>query len=50
MAVPTPHAKEAKDKFLDRCFSDKDLVNEYPDVKQRHAISESQWRRKRDKG
>ncbi len=50
MPIPTPTPKEAKDKFLDRCMGDKDLVNEYPDTKQRFAICESQWDNRKGKG
>ena len=43
MAVPIPHKSETKEQFQDRCMGDENLVNEYPDTKQRFAICESQW-------
>lgn len=44
MPMPKPNKDEKHAAFIDRCFSA--LKDEYPDIKQRNAICESQWERK----
>lgn len=48
MPLPTPTKKERSDKpaFIERCMGDKNTVKEFPDVKQRRAVCESQWDKK----
>lgn len=50
MPIPTPHSNESEKKFLSRCMSNKVMLEEYPDAKQRSAICYSQYRKKKTKG
>lgn len=46
MPLPSPKKGESKDKFIDRCMSDKAMNKEYPDKSQRRVVCESQWDKK----
>jgi len=45
MPLPQRKPTETRDKFMQRCMSDKVMVNEYPDKKQRLAICAVQWKK-----
>ena len=45
MPLPKRTATETRDKFIERCMSDKTMVNEYPDKKQRLAVCAVQWKK-----
>lgn len=38
MPIPVKNPGENKEKFIQRCMSDKTMVREYPDNRQRYAI------------
>tara|TARA_Y100001938_G_scaffold145635_1_gene222717 strand:- start:708 stop:857 length:150 start_codon:yes stop_codon:yes gene_type:complete len=38
MPLPSKNNKESKDKFMDRCISDKTMKKEFPKIKQRIAV------------
>lgn len=46
MPLPTKRSGESKPAFIDRCMGNKAAVDEFPDVKQRRAVCESQWDKK----
>ena len=45
MPLPRRTPTETRDKFIERCMSDKTMVNEYPDKTQRRAICAVQWKK-----
>ena len=45
MPLPRRTPTETRDKFIERCMSDKTMVNEYPYKKQRLAICAVQWKK-----
>jgi len=45
--VPTPGKGERSRAFISRCVSDRRMVREFPDVKQRLAVCYSELRKKR---
>ena len=45
MPLPRRTPTETRDKFIERCMSDKTMVKEYPDKTQRLAICAVQWRK-----
>lgn len=46
MPLPTKRSGENKESFISRCMGNKAAVDEFPDVKQRRAVCESQWDKK----
>lgn len=47
MPIPSPKSDEPSKVFISRCVSNKIMIKEYPDKKQRLAICYSQLRRVR---
>lgn len=45
MPLPKRTPTETREKFMQRCMSDKTMVNEYPDKAQRLAVCAVQWRK-----
>ena len=45
MPLPSPKGQQEKDKFVSSCIGDKDMIEEFPDQKQRVAVCYSQWER-----
>jgi len=45
MPLPRRTPTETRDKFIERCMSDKTMVNEYADKTQRLAICAVQWKK-----
>ena len=45
MPIPQPKPREKADAFMERCMSNKQMVKEYPNGKQRAAICAVQWRK-----
>lgn len=41
--MPKPRKDETKEEFLDRCMSDEEAIQDFPDEKQRLAFCHSQW-------
>lgn len=41
--MPSPRPDENQDEFLDRCMSDPEAVDDFPDPDQRYAFCQSQW-------
>ena len=46
MPLPKPEKNEDKTKFLDRCLKNNTIKSEYPDINQRIAVCNSQWKNK----
>ena len=46
MPLPSPKGQQEKDKFVSSCIGDKDMIEEFPDQKQRTAFCHSQWKNK----
>ena len=46
MPLAKPHKEEKKSAFISRCMSDMVMTNEFPNVAQRVAVCESQWKDK----
>ncbi len=46
MPLPKPEKNEDKTKFLDRCLKDNTIKTEYPNINQRIAVCNSQWKNK----
>lgn len=44
MPMPKPRDTESQKDFVSRCMSDKVMVKDYPDQKQRGGVCYSQWR------
>jgi hypothetical protein len=50
MPLPTPHKKtEDQNAFMQRCMHNDNIKSDFPTIKQRLAVCESQWRRKKSK-
>lgn len=49
MPLPTPNAREDKNRFVARCMSNAAVKKEFPDQKQRVAVCHSQWNRNKSK-
>ena len=47
MPIPKPKDREDKNEFVSRCMSDKVMVDEYPNSRQRAAICYDAWRKVR---
>lgn len=45
MPLPIPKGKD-QDTFISSCMSNKTMLKEFPDQKQRAAVCYSQWKRK----
>ena len=45
MPLPSPRGKQDKNSFVSNCMSDETMKKEYPDTKQRAAVSHSKWRK-----
>jgi hypothetical protein len=43
MPVPTPSNNEDMDNFMDRCMSDNNMQDEFPDRTQRVAVCTRSW-------
>lgn len=43
--MPTPRKDETRDEFIDRCMSDEEAKDDFPDNKQRLAFCFTTWRR-----
>lgn len=43
MPLPKPQKNETREDFLDRCMDNGEMVNEFPDAKQRYAVCVLQW-------
>jgi hypothetical protein len=41
--MPNPKPNEPKDEFINRCMSDKEANNSFPEAEQRYAFCQSQW-------
>lgn len=48
MPLPKPSAGQTKDEFIEQCMADDVMNDEYPDAKQRFAICNSQWNKKKE--
>jgi HK97 family phage prohead protease len=48
--MPTPRDGESRDDFLDRCMSDNEAVNDFPDTDQRFAFCNSVWEQNKEQG
>jgi len=46
MPLPKPEKNEDKTKFLDRCIKNNTIKTEYPDINQRIAVCNTQWKNK----
>lgn len=46
MPLPTPHADETREEFIERCASDNKMIIEYRDKGQRLAVCYVQWKKK----
>lgn len=44
MPIPTPNDGETKDAYISRCMGDSKMLSEYPDVAQRTAICNINWK------
>jgi hypothetical protein len=47
MPIPKPKKGETKYKFLSRFMSDNTMNKEFPDIKQRYAVANTQWKNKK---
>jgi len=45
MPLPKRTLTETREKFMERCMSDKVMVKEFPDKAQRLAVCAVQWRK-----
>jgi hypothetical protein len=41
--MPTPKPQEPHDDYIQRCMSDQESVDSFPDEEQRYAVCESMW-------
>lgn len=48
--MPNPKANESKDDFIDRCMSDSEAVEDFPEEDQRFAFCNSKWDERSMKG
>lgn len=46
--MPLPIAGETRDEFIDRCMSDAEAVDDYPDAEQRFAVCNAFWDKKQE--
>lgn len=47
MPLPTPNDGEDHDKFMGRCMGNPTMNEDFPDNKQRYAVCQSQWNKKK---
>tara|TARA_Y100000310_G_scaffold342628_1_gene446657 strand:- start:2009 stop:2224 length:216 start_codon:yes stop_codon:yes gene_type:complete len=51
MPLPSPHGGQKKKSFISDCMSDPEMIEEFPNQKQRAAVCHSQRKRaKKSKG
>ena len=41
--MPTPNSKETHDDYINRCMSDQESLDSYPNEEQRYAVCEAKW-------
>jgi len=46
MPIPTPDQDEKMTEFLNRCMGDEVMKKEFPNERQRMAVSAKQWTKK----
>lgn len=49
MPLPKPRKGETKEKFIERCMSDSVMKTEFPNIKQRYAVCNTQWNKRKSK-
>jgi hypothetical protein len=47
MPIPKPRSGEERKAFLSRCMGNKVMTREFPDNKQRYAVCNTSWRKKK---
>jgi len=45
--MPKPRENESHDEYMQRCMSDDEMVNQFPDSSQRYAVCQSYWDNKK---
>jgi len=50
MPIPKPKKNEKKSVFVNRCFNDSVMKEEFPNAEQRWAVCYNQWKKKNKKG
>jgi len=50
MPIPKPKKNEKKSVFVNRCFNDSVMKEEFPSAEQRWAVCYNQWKKKNKKG
>lgn len=48
MPIPTKQKDETEKKFINRCMSDRVMIKEYPETKQRVSVCMAQAKKKGD--
>jgi len=46
--MPSPNSGESRDDFIDRCMSDDEAVNDFPETDQRFAFCNSVWEQNKE--
>jgi hypothetical protein len=49
MPIPSKRKNEKKSDFLSRCMGDETMNKEFPDQKQRYAVCNTKWAKKKEK-